>query len=98
MFCQLLSILSIIFYCVLKERLQLNILHITVNLINTILPCAEGQGSAACSAGHSKSYQYNCTRVLKGRIQLYVLPVTVNPINTIVPYALGQFSSACSAD
>jgi len=61
MFCRLLSLLSIQFYHVPKDRFQLHVLPVIVNPINTIIPCAEGQGSAACSAGYCHYYQYNCT-------------------------------------
>ena len=55
------SILSIKLYRVLKERFQLHVLLVTANPINTIVPCAEGLVSAACSAGYCKYYQYNYT-------------------------------------
>ena len=60
MFCRLLSFLSKNFYRVLKGRIQLHVLPHTFNPINTIVPCDEGQVSAACSADYSISCQPNC--------------------------------------
>jgi len=60
MFCQLLSILSIQLYRVLMDRFQLHLRLVTVNPINTIVPCGLGQDSAACSACYCQYYQYNC--------------------------------------
>ena len=60
-FCWLLLIISMKFYRVLKDRFQLHILVVTVNPINTNIPCAEGQVSAACFASYCESYQHNLT-------------------------------------
>ena len=60
MFCKLLSIPSIQISRSLKGSILLYVLLVTANLIKTILPCAEGQESAACSAGYSQSYQPKC--------------------------------------
>jgi hypothetical protein len=59
MFCLILPILSIKFYRVLKDRLKLHFLPDTASPINKILPCAEGQVSAACSAGYCQYYHTN---------------------------------------
>ena len=61
MFCMLLSILSIQLYRLVKDRVHLHVLPVTVNPINTIVPCTNGQVSAASAAGYCQSYQYNCT-------------------------------------
>jgi hypothetical protein len=52
MFCWLMSILTIKFYGVLKVRIQLHVLNVTVNPINVIIPCAEGKISAGCSVDY----------------------------------------------
>jgi hypothetical protein len=57
MFCFLLSILSIQLYRVLKGRFQMDVLLVTVNTINTIVPFAERKVSAGYSAGYCQSYQ-----------------------------------------
>ena len=81
----------------LKGSVLLHVPQVTVNSINTIVPCAEGHGFSCmfCQLLSILSKQFY--RVLKDIIQLHVLIVTVNRINTILPCAGGQDSAACSA-
>jgi hypothetical protein len=88
MFCLLLSILSIQFYRVLECRIQLHVVLVTVNPINTIVTYAGGQISAECSAGYCQSYQHNCT-VFERQDSVQILPVNANNFNKIVPCAEG---------
>ena len=73
MFCWLLSILSIQLYRVLKNGFQLLVLPVTVNPINTIVPCAEGQGSAAYSAG-SVNHINKIARGVEGHVSAACSP------------------------
>ena len=57
----LLSIITIQLYRVLKDSLLLHVLLDSVKPINKIEPPADGQVSAAYTAGFRESYKYNLT-------------------------------------